>query len=59
MSDSSSHNRFDNNEPKQTIQQCLDFALPVILIAGLVALLAIVRANKSRVMHQFSRKKHG
>jgi uncharacterized membrane protein len=43
MSDSSSHNRFDDNEPKQTIQQCLDFALPVILIAGLVALLAIVK----------------
>jgi uncharacterized membrane protein len=45
MSDSSSHNRFDNNEPKQTIQQCFEFALPVIFIAGLVALLAIMRGE--------------
>gem|GEM_PF-942785 len=29
-------------KPKTKIQQCIDFALPVILIAGLVALLSIM-----------------
>lgn len=32
----------NNKQSKTSVQQCLDFALPVILIAGLVALLAIM-----------------
>jgi uncharacterized membrane protein len=42
MSDSSTHGSFDNEGPKSKIQQGIDFALPVILIVGLVAILAIM-----------------
>ena len=45
MSDSSSHLTPDHNEPKSKIQQTFDFALPVILIIGLVALLAIMKGE--------------
>jgi uncharacterized membrane protein len=35
----------NSGQSKNSIQQCLDFALPVILIAGLVSLLAIMMGN--------------
>jgi len=34
-----------SQQPKNTIQHCIDFVLPVILIAGLVALLAIMAGD--------------
>ena len=34
-----------NGQPKTTFQNCIDLVLPVILIAGLVALLAIMRGD--------------
>lgn len=42
MSDSSSHIESNHAEQKNKIQQCIDFALPVILIVGLVAILALM-----------------
>jgi uncharacterized membrane protein len=35
----------NNGQTKNGVKQCLDFALPVILIAGLVSLLAIMMGN--------------
>jgi uncharacterized membrane protein len=45
MSDSSFQTNDNNDKPKTSVQQCLDFGLPVILIAGLVGLLALMKGE--------------
>jgi uncharacterized membrane protein len=35
----------NNRQSKNSVQQCFEFALPVILIAGLVAVLALMRGE--------------
>jgi uncharacterized membrane protein len=45
MSDSSSQTSYDEGKSKNNVQKCLDFALPVILISGLVGILAIMKGE--------------
>lgn len=45
MSDLSSVTNTDEGNHKNNVQRCLDFALPVILIAGLVGILALMKGE--------------